>query len=325
MKPRIQLAIAFAAASVFAADLPSPALLVLNKEDATLAIVDPANGKVAGRVEVGQGPHEVAASDDGRQAYVTNYGAGNTLSIIDLVTLKELHRFDITPLTRPHGVTTSGGKVWFTAEANKVIGRYDPGANRIDFVLGTGQNSTHMVLLSKDGNRIFTTNIGSDSVSIFDRVQGPANWNQTVVPVGKGPEGMDLAPGGRELWAANSRDGHVSVIDANAKKVTATIDARTKRSNRLKFTPDGRRVLISDMEGGELVIIDVKSHEQVKRISMGRSPEGILVEPDGRRAFIAVAGENQVAVLDLNSLNVISKFETGRGPDGMAWVPAIPK
>jgi YVTN family beta-propeller protein len=324
MKPRIQLTIAVAAASVLAADLPSPALLVLNKEDATLAVVDPANGTVAGRVEVGQGPHEVAVSDNGREAYVTNYGAGNTLSIIELPALKE-HRFDITPLMRPHGVAAWGGKVWFTAEANKVIGRYDPAGNRLDFVLGTGQNSTHMVLLSKDGNKIFTTNIGSDSVSIFDRAQGPAGWNQTVVAVGKGPEGMDLAPDGRELWAANSRDGHVSVIDVNAKRVIATIDARTKRSNRLKFTPDGRRVLISDMEGGELVIIDAKSREPVKRIAIGRSPEGILVEPGGQRAFVAVAGENHVAVLDLNSLNVTSKFNTGRGPDGMAWAAAIAK
>jgi YVTN family beta-propeller protein len=182
-----------------------------------------------------------------------------------------------------------------------------------------------MVLLSKDGNRIYTANIASDSISVFDRAAGSSNWNQTVVSVGKGPEGMDLTPDGRELWTAHSRNGHVSIVDVNEKKVIGTIDARTKRSNRLKFTPDGKYVLISDLDGGELVILDAKSRQQVKRIPIGHTPEGILVEPDGRRAFIAVAGDNHVAVVDLDSLTVTSQFETGRGPDGMAWVAAIPK
>jgi DNA-binding beta-propeller fold protein YncE len=329
MKPAMQLAsTALLAVWAVAAELPSPALLVLNKEEATLAIVDPANGRVAARVSVGEGPHEVAASVDGRLAFVTNYGArnpGSTISIIDLVTPKELRRFDVSPLARPHGVTVAEGRAWFTAEGNKLIARYDPGSNRIDFLLGTGQNGTHMVLLSKDGNRIYTANIASDSISVFDRAAGSSNWNQTVAPVGKGPEGMDLTPDGRELWAAHSRDGHVSIVDVNEKKVIGTIDARTKRSNRLKFTPDGKYALISDLEGGELVIINAKSREQVKRVSLGRTPEGILMEPDGRRAFIAIAGDNHVAVLDLRSLTVTSRFETGRGPDGMAWVAAIPK
>jgi YVTN family beta-propeller protein len=209
--------------------------------------------------------------------------------------------------------------VWFTAEANKVIGRYDPSSNRIDLVLGTGQNGTHMVLVSKDANQLYTANIGSDSVSIFERASGSANWDQTVIPVGKGPEGMDLTPDGRQLWAAHSRDGRISIIDVNTKKVTGTIDIGTKRSNRLKFTPDSKYVLVSDLEGGELVILDVASRKQVKRLALGKAPEGILIEPGGKRAFIAVSGDNHIAVLDLNTLNVTGQIQTGRGPDGMAW------
>ena len=114
-----------------------------------------------------------------------------------------------TPLSRPHGLSAIGNKVYFTAEANKVIGRYDPATNKVDMVLGTGQNSTHMVLALPDESRIFTSNIGSDSITIIERA-GVGNWNETVVPVGKGPEGFDLSPDGKQLWAANSRDGSVS-------------------------------------------------------------------------------------------------------------------
>lgn len=315
----------FTASFIWAADVPTPALLVLNKEEATLAIVDPASGKVVGRAKTGDGPHEVEASADGRYAFVTNYGArspGNSLSVIDLAAQKELRRVELTPMQRPHGIAVAEGKVWFTAEANKLIGRYDPTANRIDYLLGTGQNGTHMVMLNKDNSRIYASNIASDSISVFSPTPDATNWNQTVIPVGKGPEGMDLTPNGRELWAAHSRDGGVSIIDLNEKKVTGTIDIGTKRSNRLKFTLDGKYALVSDLAGGELVILDTAARKVIKRLALGKMPEGILMDPSGSRAFIAVAGDNKVAILDLKTLAVTGHLETGAGPDGMAWVSA---
>ena len=292
----------------------SPVLLVLNKAENSLAIVDPAAGRVLGRVPTGESPHEVGAG--GSTAFVSNYG-GRTISVIDVAAAREIRRVDLGPLQHPHGLAFHGGELYFTAEANKLIGRYDPAGNRVDWLLGTGQNSTHMVIVAPDGNRIFTANIGSDSITVMDRAgQG---WEETVVPVGKGPEGMDLSPDGRELWAAHSRDGGVSVIDVAAKSVRQSLDLHTRRSNRLKFTPDGRRVLISDMGGGELLVLDAAERRVVKRLKIGASPEGILMAPDGARAYVSVAGDNYVAVLDLRTLEVAGRISTGSGPDGLAW------
>ena len=320
----LKVVFALAALSgILEAELPSPALIVLNKEEATLAIVDPASGKVVGRVPTGEGPHEVAVSTDGKFAFVGNYGArnpGSTLSVIDLAAGKETRRVDVSPLQRPHGIAFADGNVYFTAEVNKLIARYNPALNRVDWLLGTGQNATHMILLTRDLNRMFTANIASDTITIIDRAQGPGGWNETVIPVGKGPEGFDLSPDGKELWAANSRDGSISVIDVAAKKVTSTIDIQTRRSNRLKFTPDGKLVLVSDLEGGELVMVDAATHKQLKRIKLGRAPEGILIQPDGSRAYVAVSGENHVAIIDMKTLEVSGHIETGAGPDGLAWI-----
>jgi YVTN family beta-propeller protein len=309
------------AAVLTAAETPSRALIVLNKTDATLAIVDPASGKVAARVPTGAGPHEVAVSTDGKFAYVGNYGdqtPGSTLSVIDLVAQKELHRVDLGPLRRPHGIAFADGKVYFTAEVNKLIARYNPATNQVDWLLGTGQNSTHMVLISKDNNKMFTANIGSDSITIIERA-GAAGWNETVVPVGKGPEAIDLSPDGKEVWTAHSRDGGVSIIDIAGKKVVHTLNLQTKRSNRLKFTPDGKLVLISDLEAGDLLVIDAQAHKEIKRVKLGANVEGVLVEPDGLRAYVAVTGANSIAVIDLKTLDVVSHISTGNGPDGMAW------
>jgi YVTN family beta-propeller protein len=98
---------------------------------------------------------------------------------------------------------------------------------------------------------------------------------------------------------------------------------QTKRSNRLKFTPDGKLVLISDLEGGELVVLDRASRKEIKRIRLGRNPEGILMAPDGARAYVAVAGDNEVAIIDLKTLEPMGRISTGAGPDGMAWAGGL--
>ena len=303
------------------AETGQPLLLVVNKSEATLAIVDTTSGRLLAKVPTGDFPHEVAASNNGRMAFVTNYGdarPGNTLSVIDVAARKELRRVDLGTLRRPHGVTVVDGKAVLTAEDARQVARYDPSTNRIDWRFDTGQDVTHMVLASRSGRMLFTSNIGSNTIGIIE--QQAKDWKQTLVRVGPGPEGLDLSPDGRELWAAHTGNGGVSIVDVSARNVIQTIDAGTRRANRLKFTPDGRLVLISDMDGGGLVVIDTQSRRVVNRLPVGRMPEGILVTPDGTRAYVAVTGDNRVSVVDLATLRITPSIETGNGPDGMAWV-----
>src|SRR5579862_5406193 len=135
--------------------VPKETLLALSKRDHTVAIVDPVTLKVIAKAPVGNDPHEVIASADGKTAYVSNYGGGayNTLAVIDLVGQKALPSIDLGALRGPHGLDFVGGKVWFTAEAAKAFGSYDPATQKIDFILGTGQNRTHMIFVSEDQKR----------------------------------------------------------------------------------------------------------------------------------------------------------------------------
>jgi YVTN family beta-propeller protein len=238
--------------------------------------------------------------------------------MIDLAAQKELRRIDVSPLRRPHGLAFHGGRLYFTAEADRKIARYDPAADKVDWEFETGLATTHMVLPTPDGKTLLTSNIGANSVSIIEQSSGGA-WTQTVVAVGKGPEGIDVSADGHTAWSAHSQDGGVSVIDVAAKKVIDTINVGTKRSNRIKLTPDGKFALISDLDAGDLVVLDTASRKEVKRVALGRMPEGILIPPDGNVAYIAVNGDNFVAVVDLKTWAITKKIQTGTGPDGMAW------
>jgi YVTN family beta-propeller protein len=326
---------------------PSPALLVLSKTDNTLAIVDPVSLKVIARMPSGPDPHEVVASTDGKFAYISNYGGGryNTITVVDLVEQKTLPAIDLGALRGPHGLMFVGGKVWFTAEAAKVIGSYDPASQKIDWVLGTGQNRTHMIYVFDDLNRMITSNVSSATMTFVEKSSGgqgpggpppgmppppgpgpgrpmgppPANWDETVVPVGRGAEGFDVSPNGKELWAANAQDGTVSIIDVASKKVVQTLAANVSSANRLKFTPDGKLVFISTLGGPDLTIIDTASRNVVKRVKIGRGAAGIQMQPDGLRAYVACTPDDYIAIIDLKSLEVTGHIQAGKQPDGLAW------
>src|SRR5580693_5021435 len=201
------------------AQTPSPALLILEKSDDSVAIVDPISLKIVARVPVGEDPHEIVTSPDGKVAYISNYGGNdsnlNTISVVDLAAQKPLPAISLGALHSAHGLDFAGGKLYFTAETNKAFGRYDPATQKIDWVLGTGQDRTHMILVSKSLDRIFTANVNSGTISIIEQVMpsfpppgngpppgaglgpgpGPGaprkTWKITNIPSGQGVEGFD--------------------------------------------------------------------------------------------------------------------------------------
>ena len=331
---------------------PVRSLLALSKANHTLAIVDPATLKVLARIPVGEDPHEVTASSDGRTAYVCIYGGGSLheINVIDLVAQKPLANIDTRPLFGPHDITFVKGKAWFTAEGSKSIGRYDPAAGKLDWSMGTGQDRTHMIYVTADAKKIYTTNVASGTVSILqDTMMTPGsfappknaappgnmpppqgnfpppggqpheNWRQTVIPTARGSEGFDVSPGGNELWTASGEDGTISIIDLGAKKLAAKLGAKVFGANRVKFTPDGSLVFISSLQSGELTVFDARLRKEVKRLKLGGGAAGILMDRDGSRAFVACSADNYMAVIDLKTLKVTGHLDVGGVPDGLAW------
>lgn len=328
-------------------------LLALSKHNHTLAIVDAATLKVVATVPVGEEPHEVIASSDGKTAYVSIYGGGSlhTINVIDIAAQKRLDDIDTRPLFGPHGLTFVNNKLWFTVEGSKAIGCYNPATNKIEWAMGTGQDRTHMIYVTNNAKKIYTTNVASGTVSVLQdtlmprgnfappknahdgnmpppprqgnmpspNMQPHENWEQTIITVGKGSEGFDVSPDSAELWTASAEDGKIYIINTAAKKLSATIDAKVNGANRLKFTPDGKLILISSLGSGNITVYDAKTRRQVKQINIGNGAAGIIMQPDGTHAYVACTPDNYVAVIDLKTLEVINKIDVGGEPDGIAW------
>jgi YVTN family beta-propeller protein len=303
-----------------------PVLLIALKAESSLAIFDPVSGKVVGRVPTGEVPHMVAASADGKLAFATAQ-KGDAISVIDMVARKEVRRVKIGPGSRPHGIYVAAGKVYFTEDGYKIIGCYNPASDQIEWLLGIGRDvQDQMLVVSKDANKIFTANNASDSITALERVLDPPDWRITMIPVAKGPQviGIDISPDSKEVWTAHQGDNGISIIDVATLKVTQTLPVKMVDAHRVKFTPDGKRVLITDRRGNELVVLDAAARKEIKRVKLDTIPTEIQVVPDGSRAYVSSAsGDNAtniVSIVDLKTLQVTGQFSPGTHPEGMAWL-----
>jgi len=315
-------------------------LLVVNKAEATLSVVDAASGHEVTRIATGNAPHEVAVSPDGLTAVVTNYGTGpapgNTLTVIDLARLEPVATIDLGDQRRPHGIKwlPDGRRVAVTTEGSGTLSIVDVAARRVAAAIPTGQSISHQVALTPDGTRAFVANIGSGSVTVVDPTAGAVVRS---IPTGRGAEGIAVTPDGREVWVTNRAANTVTVLDAVSFDVLATLPS-ADFPIRVVFTPDGSRALVTHARSAELRVFDVAERSAVTTVPItapviaGRdqvlafegsaSPIGVLGDPDGRHVYVAAASADAVAVVDLAAGAVVRLIAVGHEPDGLAWVPA---
>lgn len=301
----------------FTAPLRADILAVANRGGTTMILVDPTAMQIVATVTVGVDPHEIAIGPDGRLAYVTNYanGTGTTISVVDLRTRTKVKDISIAPLVGPHGIVAAAGRMWFTAEKSRSVGRYDPATDRIDWIGRTNQNGSHMVAVRADGSVAYTANIGASTASIIP-VSGSESSAKVNLPVVGGPEGVALSPDGREVWVGSRDFQGISIIDAATEKVVATIAPGTF-AYRLNFSPDGRLVLVP--RPGQVAVFDAAQRKEVRTIPVSSTPFSIVILSDNRTAFVATGGPNQILKIDFTTGEILARLPMPGTPDGLAY------
>lgn len=301
-------------------------LIVANKSEATVSLVDLPAGKVVATLPVGTGPHEVAVSPGGRLALIANYGgpgpqgAGSSLTLIDVPAAKVLKTIDLGEYRRPHGVHfLDERRALVTAEVNKALIEVDVETGKVTGAVTTGQDVSHMVAVTPDGSRAFVANIGSGSVTAVD-LKGKKHLAD--IPTGNGAEGVAVTPDGKQVWVTNRAADTVTVVDAMTLKVLGS-QPSAKFPIRAEATPDGKHVLVSNAQSGDLSVFTTADRKLERRISLETGetsvPIGIEIAPDGKRAYVAHAGADQISIVDLKSWKRVGSLTAGKEPDGMGY------
>ncbi len=321
---------------------PGSYLVVLDKTDATLRMIEPNSGHVRDLVPTGTGPHEGAAAPDGSLVVVCDYGdrtPGHTLTVFDPFARHVVATIDLAPHTRPHGIAflDQRSTVLVTSETSKALLEVDLRSRKVTRVIPTQAETTHMLAVTPDRKRAFSANIQGGSISVIDLEDGKL---LQVIPTGKEPEAIAVSPDGNEVWVGHNADDKITVIDAHTLATKAEI-ACGKTPIRIAFVPNGTLALASCARSGEIAVIDAASRTERKRITLPKkslSPEeqalppeqremaanpipvGVLCEPDGKFAFVACMSLDEIAVVDLETLEVTAFLPTGKQPDGMTWL-----
>jgi YVTN family beta-propeller protein len=295
-------------------------LLVGNKAENTVSFIALADGRELGRAATGPMPHEIAISPDGRQAAVVSYG-GQSIDVFDVTSRAKLRTIDLGTNRGPHGIVwLEDGRLIVTTERSQSVAVVDTRRGDRVTTIPTGQQGTHMVVVSTDRRRAYTANIGAGTVSVIDLVAGRKLRD---IAVGGRPEGIALTPDGREVWVGDLAAPRVQAFDTQTFERLAEI--RTGPIPiRVVASPDGRWMVTSNVGDGSMTVIDARTRLPRRQIAVGGEESRqvtILFSADGRRLYAAETGRNQVAEVDFASGRVLRRFQAGSQGDGLAIAP----
>jgi YVTN family beta-propeller protein len=304
-----------------------PLLLVANQGSRDLSLIDPGAGKQIATVPVGGVTgHEVAASPDGATAYVPIYGSsgvgrpgtdGSTMSVIDLPSRKVVRTIDFGHGVRPHCAIydRNSGMLYVTTELDKSVTIIDPKSLKIVGSVPTGQEQSHMLVLSRDGSRGYTANVGPGTVSVLDM---KARKTLAIIPISSNTQRISISRDDSMVFTADQAKPQLAVIDTATNKVKTWVPLPAVGYGTTP-TLDGRWLLVAMRTSKQVAVVDLKTMQVAKTLDVPDGPAEILITPDGKTAYVACNSKNQIAEIDLGQWKVSRLIDAGTTADGLAW------
>jgi DNA-binding beta-propeller fold protein YncE len=329
-KPLTPLFFAIACA-LLTASAGAQSLLVANQGDHTLSILSPESGRTIATVTEGvpgEWGHEVAASADGRTAYLPIYGNsgvgrpgldGRELLVIDVPSHRVVHTIDFGHGVRPHlpVMDPQRGLLYVTTELDDAVTAIDVKTLRIVGKIPTGQKESHMLVLSHDGRLGYTANVGPGTVSVLDMV---GKKTLAVIPVAPKVQRIAISRDDRYVFTSDQTQPRLAVIDTAGRRVAQWI-ALPGLGYGGAATPDGKWLVLAIPSKNAVAVIDLEAMKVARTIDVAQSPQEVLIRPDGKVAYVSCSGSGQVAAIDLAQWKVAKLLTAGKGSDGLGWAP----
>ena len=325
----IQFALPLLSITLAATTVPAQQdrLVVAEKGQQSMAIIDPASGKVLASVpEGGVTGHEVIASPDGRLAFVPIYGNsgvgapgtdGNSIAVIDIAAQKVIHTISFDHGVRPHCplIGPKDGLLYVTTELDQSITLIDPKTFKILGALPTGQPQSHMLALSHNGLRGYTANVGPGTVSVLDI---PNRKLLTILPISNNTQRISITPDDRWVFTADQTQPRLAAIDTRTNQVAHWV-ALPGIAYGTAPTLDGKFLLVTIPTLNKLAVVDIAAMKVIRSIDTPADPEEVLSQPGNKTAWISSVASHTESQLDLATWQITQKIETGKGTDGIAW------
>ena len=304
-------------------------LLVVNQGDSDLSLVNPASGREVATVAEktpGVHGHEIAVSADGRTAFMPIYGStgvgkpgidGHEMLVIDLPSRAVVAHVDFGHGVRPHlpVLDPVSGMLYVTTELDKTITVIDPRTRKIVGTVPTGQEQSHMLVLSHDGKRGYTANVGPGTVSVLDMV---GRKTRAVIPVAEKVQRISISNDDKLVFTSDVVKPQLAVIDTATNKLKMWIPL-PGMGYGTAATPDGKWLLVAIPSTNQVAVVDLKTMQVAKKIDVPSVPQEVLVRPDGKVAYVSCNMSGKVAAIDLATWSVDKLIVAGNLADGLGW------
>jgi DNA-binding beta-propeller fold protein YncE len=305
-------------------------LLVANKGDNSLGIIDPIAGRQVAEIpEGGVTGHEITTSPDGKLAYVPIYGNsgvgmpgtdGTNMVVIDIAARKVVGNLDFGKGVRPHlpVLGPKNGLLYVSTELENAITIVDPATLKIVGSVPTGQEQSHMFAITSDGHRAYTANVGPGTVSVLDL---DARKTLAVIPVSPQVQRISLSVDDKFVFTSDVTKPQLAVIDTATNKVKTWIPMPGLGYGSAT-TADGKWLVIALPLVHQVAAVDLSTMKVAHTIDVGMRTQEVLLAPDGRTAYVSCDQSGKVVAISLTDWKVEKIIDAGKGADGLAWAAA---
>ena len=304
-------------------------LLVANQGNATVSVLDPNTGSQLAVIEEktpGVHGHEIVATADGRTAFLPIYGStgvgkpgidGHEMLIIDVPSRRITGRIDFGHGVRPHQpvLDAAHNLLYVTSELDNAVTIVDPGTQKIIGKVPTGQPESHMLVLSHDGRRGYTANVGPGTVSELDLT---GRKTVAIIPISHEVQRIAISNDDRYVFTSDQTAPRLAVIDTTQSKVVRWVDL-PGTGYGAATTPDGRWLLVCIPSTNEVAVVDLKAMKVARTVQVPSTPQEILIPPGGKIAYVSCNTSGKVAAIELAHWTVARVIAAGPWADGLAW------
>jgi YVTN family beta-propeller protein len=313
-------------------------LIVLSQDDRSVYDMDPATGKVLGKIQFEGVPTDAVYSWDEQSLFVAVPDAGY-VAVIKLPSFQEASRVTRPEFKRSANAAGMLGALATTPDYKKLYVSVPGGLEVFDQQLLVfspeykqpvkkialpGQDGKHMLVYGP-ANKLYYAFQRDNQVAVVDTLTDKV---VKMIPVKGGPTDVTFFFGA-EAWVT-AADGSVSIIDTNKDEVVKTIQTGGKGPGRITLAHDQRYIAVSHDDSGDVTILQPMAKEVAGTVKIGKGPLSVAFAPagygpppgyrDGEHNTykypptnqLYIAGQSTVSTVDLDTMAVTTHQTVGQ-------------
>lgn len=308
------------------ADAARP-IFVLNSQDATISVIDPASYAEVRRIPTGKEPHHLYLTPDEKSLIVAN-ATGNSLTFLDPTT--GVVQRTLRDITDPYHLRFSPDMKWFVTAANRLnhvdLYHWQPAdaekplklVKRIE----APKTPSHLAIDSKS-SVVYASLQDSDELMAIDLATQAPRWK---IKVGKLPADLHLTADDRTLLIGLTGDRFVEAWDVSGAtpKLVKRI-ATGEGAHAFRSRGDKRHVFVSNRVANTISQIDTQTLTVVGEYPGPGGPDCMELLADGKTLLVSSRWARKLSFVDLEKKQVVRQINVGRSPHGVWTLDHAPR